>query len=181
MYHLSLKSLDFVSKKKNSENTYDISPSGLDSLPKLDKVIVRANVRVPESLPNLFLALLTITGQTPKTNYAKRPLAGFKLKKDQPLGLQLTLRRDKMNSFLKNLIFIVLPKFVDFSGVPTKNLDSQGNIHFGSTQFFLWPQCEISYEIFRRPSGFHTTLISKGNPKKKSLLYSYIGVPLNKD
>ena len=62
-------------------------------------------------------------------------MAGFKLKKDQPLGLQLTLRRDKMNSFLKNLIFIVLPKFVDFSGVPTKNLDSQGNIHFGSTQF----------------------------------------------
>ena len=71
MYHLSLKSLDFVSKNKNSENTYDNSPSGLDSLPKLDKVIVRANVRVPESLPNLFLALLTITGQTPKTNYAK--------------------------------------------------------------------------------------------------------------
>nr|YP_009646596.1 ribosomal protein L5 [Chloropicon primus]QBX98464.1 ribosomal protein L5 [Chloropicon primus] len=173
MFHLSLKSLDFSQKGEKKIS--------LESLPKIDKVIIRANLRTPENLPNLFLALLTITGQTPKTNYAKRPLAGFKLKKDQPLGLQLTLRGEKMNSFLKNLIFIVLPKFVDFSGVPIENLDSQGNLHFGSTQFFLWPQCEVSYEIFRRPTGFHITLISKGNSKKKPLAYSYTGLPLNKE
>ena len=173
MFHLSLKSLDFVSKKSRK--------LPLDSLPKVEKVILRANVHNPESLPNLFLALLSITGQSPKTVYAKRPHAGFKLKKDQPLGLHLTLRRDKMNSFLKNLIFIVLPKFVDFSGVPTKNLDSQGNLHFGSTQFFLWPQCEVSYEIFRRPTGFHITLVTKGVNKKKTLAYSYMGLPLNKE
>ena len=173
MLHLSLKSLDFLSKGGNK--------TSLKKRLSLEKILLRANVRTPESLPNLFLALKTITGQAPKTNYAKRPLAGFKLKKDQPLGLQLTLRGDKMDSFLKNLIFIVLPKFVDFAGVPSKNLDSQENLHFGTTQFFLWPQCEVSYEVFRKPSGFHITLVSKGDPKKKSLLYSYMGLPLNKD
>nr|YP_009646667.1 ribosomal protein L5 [Chloropicon laureae]QBX98571.1 ribosomal protein L5 [Chloropicon laureae] len=165
MYHLSLKQ----------------NISSVNSIPNLEKVILRANTSKPETLSNLSLALQVITGQFPKKNYAKRPLAGFKLKKDQLLGAQITLRKGKMHSFIKNLIFIILPKFVDFKGVPKKNLDTQGNIHFGLTQFFLWPQCEVSYEVFRRPSGFHLSLISKGDLKKKVMIYSYLGLPITEE
>ena len=173
MFHLMLKSLDFQSEQAST---------GSPRLPlALEKIILRANVSNPEALPHLFLALQVIPGQTPKTNYAKRPHPGFKLKKDQPLGLQLTLRRDNMGFFLKNFIFMILPKFVDFNGVSVQNMDSHGNLHFGSTQFFLWPQCEVSYEVFRKPSGFHISLILKGDPQKKSLVYSYIGLPVDHD
>ena len=97
MYHLFLK-----------ENSSSFLPKTL-----LEKIVVRSNISNIESFPVTALAFSAVTGQFPKTNYAKRPLAGFKIRKDQPLGLQVTLRSDNMLSFLKNLIFIVLPKFVD--------------------------------------------------------------------
>ena len=162
MYHLSLKQ--------------NLSP--VDSL---EKIVLRANASDPESVHYLSLALQAISGQFPKKNYAKQPLAGFKLRKNQLIGVQVTLRGQKMMSFIKNLVFIVLPKFVDFNGVQTKKYDREGNLHFGLTQFLLWPQCEVSYEVFRKPSGFNISIISKGDIKKKKLISSYLGLPTTED
>lgn len=162
MYHLSLKQ--------------NISP--IKSRNLLDKVLLRSNMPDLEPFPATALSLHAVAGQWPKTNYAKRPLAGFKIRKDQPLSLQLTLRSNRMHYFLRHLIFAVLPKFVDFDGVNKKKVDSQGNLHFGLTQFFFWPQCEAFYEIFRKPTGFHVSLVSKGSPKRKPMIYSYLGLPL---
>ncbi len=85
--------------------------------------------------------LMKIAGQKPIITKAKRSIAGFKVREGMPLGLKVTLRRDRMYEFMDRLITIALPRVRDFRGLKGK-LDGRGNYSMGLREHIVFPEIE---------------------------------------
>ncbi|MFA0751552.1 MAG: hypothetical protein SLRJCFUN_001955, partial [Candidatus Fervidibacter sp.] len=100
-------------------------------VPRIQKVVI--NVGVGEgkddarAIDSAVKELAMITGQRPVIRRAKRAIAGFRLRKGQPIGVTVTLRRDRMWDFLDRLINLAIPRIRDFKGLPPDAFDGRGN------------------------------------------------------
>ncbi|MCX6725870.1 MAG: 50S ribosomal protein L5 [Candidatus Shapirobacteria bacterium] len=114
--------------------------------------------------------LRIITGQKPRINKARLSIAGFKLRKGDPVGLMVTLRGKRMYQFLEKLFRIVLPRFRDFRGVPLSGLDGQGNYNLGISEQIVFP--EIDYAKVDKIRGLQITFVTsaRNNQQAKRLL-----------
>ena len=83
--------------------------------------------------------ITSISGQKPITTYSKKDISNFKLRKGMPIGIKVTLRRNKMYEFLERLISISLPRIRDFRGIEHK-FDGQGNYSLGILSFTFIPK-----------------------------------------
>jgi large subunit ribosomal protein L5 len=120
-----------------------------------------------------------ITGQQPVITKAKKSIAGFKVREEMELGVTVTLRRNRMYSFLDRLINLVLPRIRDFQGLDPKKFDKNGNYTFGITDQLIFP--EISYESVDQMMGFNVTIVTSAKTAKESLeLLKKMGVPFRK-
>src|SRR3954462_781147 len=113
----------------------ELGLKNVHQLPKLEKIVLNVGLgramndkKVIETAKN---TLTKITGQHPQETFAKKSIAGFKLREGNMIGLKVTLRGDKMYEFADRLINIVLPRLRDFHGVPTKAFDKAGNYSLG--------------------------------------------------
>lgn len=88
--------------------------------------------------------LTQIAGQKPVTTYARKSIAGFKIREGWPIGAKVTLRKDKMYDFLQRLISITIPRIRDFRGFSVKAFDGRGNYNFGIKEQIVFP--EINYD-----------------------------------
>lgn len=130
-------------------------------------------------LPALMEELATITGQKPSTRQAKKAIAGFKTRTGDIIGLQITLRRERMRGFLKKLIHIALPRVKDFRGLNLSNIDKNGNLNIGLREQFMFP--EVSPEKSRVTFGMQVTVVPRKRNREHALaLYHVLGVPLKK-
>jgi len=122
--------------------------TNIHQVPKFVKVVVNrglgeaaGNAKVLEaSLREISL----ITGQKPVVTRAKRAIAGFKLRKGMPVGMMVTLRRERMYSFLDRLINFALPRIRDFRGVNPNSFDGRGNYTLGVREQLIFP--EVNYD-----------------------------------
>jgi len=120
-----------------------------------------------------------ITGQQPVITKAKKSIAGFKIRKDMPLGLKVTLRREKLYSFLTRLIHLVLPRIRDFRGLSQKGFDKFGNYSLGLSEQLVFP--EISYDSVDQKRGFNITIVTTAkNSEEAYFLLEKIGLPFKK-
>src|SRR5690242_7425326 len=112
--------------------------SNINQIPKIKKVVI--NRGFDESCQNskildvLLVELNMISGQRAVVTLAKKAIASFKDKEKMPVGMFLTLRGEKMYSFLDRLINLALPRIRDFQGISTKSFDGCGNYNLGLSE-----------------------------------------------
>jgi large subunit ribosomal protein L5 len=117
-------------------------------VPRLDKIVVNMGVgEAVQDAKKIDAAvgdLTAITGQHPVVIRAKRSIATFKLRENMPIGIKVTLRRDRMYEFLDRLITVALPRVRDFRGVSPRSFDGRGNYALGLKEQLVFP--EIDYD-----------------------------------
>lgn len=124
--------------------------------------------------------LAKICGQKPKICKAKKSIASFKLGKGMPIGLMVTLRKERMDNFLKKVLNVVLPRVRDFRGLSAKGFDGHGNYTLGIKEQNVFP--EADYLKTGKIVGLEMTVVTtaKTDAEAKELLIS-LGAPFKKD
>lgn len=116
--------------------------------PGLEKVVINIGVgdavNDRKAVDAAFEDLTRIAGQKPVVTKAKKSIAGFKLREGMPIGVKVTLRKDRMYEFLDRLITIALPRVRDFRGLNGKSFDGRGNYAMGLKEHIVFP--EIDYD-----------------------------------
>jgi large subunit ribosomal protein L5 len=117
-------------------------------VPRLDKVVLNMGVgeAVADSKKIQFAIdeMARIAGQKPVVTRAKNSIAGFKLREGMPIGVKVTLRRERMYEFVDRLVTIALPRVRDFRGLNPKSFDGRGNYALGIKEQIVFP--EIDYD-----------------------------------
>lgn len=124
--------------------------------------------------------LLAITGQKPIITRSKKSIANFKLRENMPIGMKVTLRRERMYDFLERLIGVVLPRIREFHGVPRNAFDGRGNYTLGFKEQTIFP--EIEYDKIDKVRGLEITIVTTAkNDEDGRLLLELLGIPFSKD
>ena len=126
----------------------DLGLKNIHQVPKVVKVNVNRGLGEAASNSKALEASLnemaTITGQKALVTRAKKAIAGFKIREGMPIGCTVTLRGDRMYSFLERFINLALPRIRDFRGVNPKSFDGRGNYTVGVKEQLIFP--EISFD-----------------------------------
>ena len=101
--------------------------------------------------------LTAITGQKAVATVSKKDVANFKLRKKMPIGVMVTLRRERMYEFLENLVRVALPRIRDFKGIESK-FDGRGNYTLGIQEQIIFP--EINIDTIDRILGMNITFVT---------------------
>ena len=99
----------------------------------------------------------SITGQKAVATYSKKDIANFKLRKKMPIGVMVTLRRERMYEFLEKLVRVALPRIRDFKGIAGK-FDGRGNYTLGIEEQIIFP--EINIDSIERIQGMNITFVT---------------------
>ena len=150
--------------------------------PRLTKVVVnmgcKGAVENKGRIDSAARDLGTITGQRPTVRKARRSIAGFKLREGMPIGVAVTLRRDRMWEFTDRLISIVLPRIRDFRGVKNK-LDGRGNYTLGLAEQSVFP--EIDFDKLEHSQGMDITFVTSAPDDTQALyLLKELGMPFRR-
>jgi large subunit ribosomal protein L5 len=152
-------------------------------VPYLDRIVI--NMGVGEATQNSKLIdaalndLKLIAGQQPVVTRARKSEAGFKLREGMPIGVKVTLRKERMYEFLDRLINISLPRVRDFEGVPDNSFDGRGNYSLGIKEQMVFP--EIDFDKVEKTFGMNITFVSSARTDEegKALLDAF-GMPFKK-
>ena len=119
--------------------------------------------------------LTDITGQKAVATLSRKDISNFKLRKKMPVGVMVTLRRDKMYEFLERLIRVALPRIRDFKGIEGK-LDGRGNYTLGITEQIIFP--EINIDNISKLLGMNITFVTSANTDEEGYaLLKEFGLP----
>ncbi len=153
-------------------------------VPQIKKVVV--NIGMGEALDNpkaldaAVSDILQITGQKPVVTKARVSIANFKLREGRAIGVKVTLRGERMWSFLDRLINIVLPRVRDFRGVPRDAFDGRGNYTLGLREQLIFP--EIEYDKIDKIRGMEITIVTSAqNDEQAAQLLEMLGMPFRRD
>ncbi|MFH0841005.1 MAG: 50S ribosomal protein L5 [Bacteroidota bacterium] len=171
-------------KKKYKE---EIVPSlmkefGYDTVmqvPRLQKIVLNQGVGQAIADKKLLESgvkeLTDIAGQKAVLTYSSKDISNFKLRKNMPIGIMVTLRQERMFEFLERLISVALPRIRDFKGINAK-LDGRGNYTLGITEQIIFP--EIDLDKVSRIMGLQITFVTTAKSDEEALaLLSNFGLP----
>jgi large subunit ribosomal protein L5 len=143
-------------------------------IPKLEKIVLNMGVGEAVSDTKKVRAaeadMTLIAGQKPVITKAKTSIAGFKVREDMPLGVKVTLRRERMYEFLDRLITVAMPRIRDFRGVNSKSFDGRGNYALGLREHIVFP--EINFDKIDQVWGMDIVICTtaKTDAEAKALL-----------
>ena len=148
-------------------------------VPKLKKIVINQGLgeatqdkKVIETAIN---ELTAITGQKAVATLSKKDISNFKLRKKMPIGVVVTLRRERMYEFLERLIRVALPRIRDFKGIEGK-LDGRGNYTLGITEQIIFP--EINIDSISKLMGMNITFVTSANTDEEGYaLLKAFGLP----
>lgn len=116
-----------------------------------------------------------IAGQKAVATLSRKDISNFKLRKKMPIGVMVTLRREKMYEFLERLVRVALPRIRDFKGIESK-MDGHGNYTLGITEQIIFP--EINMETITKMSGMNITFVTSANTDEEGFaLLKEFGLP----
>ena len=119
--------------------------------------------------------LTAITGQKAVATISKKDIANFKLRKKMPIGVMVTLRRERMYEFLEKLVRVALPRIRDFKGINSK-FDGRGNYTLGIEEQIIFP--EINIDSITRILGMNITFVTSANTDEEGYaLLKEFGLP----
>ena len=162
------------------------------TVPKLKKIQINRGLGLAAQNTNILKKSIEefekITGQKPILTRSKKAIAGFKIREDMELGLSVTLRGEKMYTFLTKLIFFTFAQIRDFRGLSLRSFDKAGNFTFGLKEQLIFP--EIDYDDVDQTQGFTITIVLENClPKYRAttmdrilngmILFKFLRFPLN--
>jgi large subunit ribosomal protein L5 len=154
------------------------------AVPGITKIVVSSGIgkisRNKGARGSFMNELASITGQRPAIQPARISVAGFNIRKKMPIGLKVTLRRDRMWNFFDKLVSIVLPRLRDFRGTLVKSFDSSANYSLGIKEHTVFPEIDLGKVSDVR--GLQITVVTntKDVGKAKRLL-ELLGMPFEKE
>jgi large subunit ribosomal protein L5 len=122
----------------------------------------------------------TIAGQQPSVRRARKSIAQFKVREDMPVGLAVTLRRERAYEFLDRLMSVAIPRIRDFRGLPPRAFDGRGNYNLGVREQIIFP--EIDYDAIDEVRGLDVAITTSAqtDPEAYALLEAF-GMPFSRE
>jgi large subunit ribosomal protein L5 len=161
-----------------------LSLDNVMEVPRVQKVVV--NIGLGEALDNAkaldaaVVDLTSITGQKPIVTKARKSIANFKLREGRAIGAKVTLRGDRMWSFLDRMMNIALPRVRDFRGISADSFDGRGNYTLGLREQLVFP--EIEYDKIDKLRGLEVTIVTTArNDDHGRQLLRLLGMPFRKE
>ena len=162
----------------------EFSYTNANAVPRLRKIVV--NMGLGEAIQNAKLLdsasaeLGQITGQKPVITRARKSIANFKLRKNMPIGVVVTLRGDRMYEFFDRLTNVAMPRVRDFRGVSTRAFDGRGNYTLGFKDQLVFP--EIDYAKVDKTKGMNITIVTDAKTDSEAMaLLRHMGMPFRSD
>ena len=148
-------------------------------VPKLEKIVVSRGVGSAvadkKQIDYAVDELTKITGQKAVATISRKDIANFKLRKKMPIGVMVTLRRERMYEFLEKLVRVSLPRIRDFKGIESK-FDGRGNYTLGITEQIIFP--EINIDQVDRIQGMNITFVTSAKTDEEGYaLLKGFGLP----
>lgn len=149
-------------------------------VPRLEKIVINmglgAAAKNPKLIDSALNELTAIAGQKPVVTRAKKSIAAFQLRENVPIGVKVTLRRERMWEFADRLITLALPRTRDFRGVSSRAFDGAGNYTLGLKEQIVFP--EIDFDKVDSVKGMNITFVTTAetNEECKELL-GLLGMP----
>ncbi|WP_301184798.1 MULTISPECIES: 50S ribosomal protein L5 [Muribaculaceae] len=148
-------------------------------VPKLKKIVINqglgAATQDKKLIETAINELTAITGQKAVATLSRKDISNFKLRKKMPIGVMVTLRREKMYEFLERLVRVALPRIRDFKGIESK-LDGRGNYTLGITEQIIFP--EINIDAINKLMGMNITFVTSANTDEEGYaLLKEFGLP----
>ena len=143
-------------------------------VPRIDKIVINMGVgegaQDKKKAETAAAEMELIAGQKPVISKAKKSIAQFKLREGMPIGVKVTLRRERMYEFLDRLVTIALPRVRDFRGLNPKSFDGRGNYAMGLKEQIVFP--EINYDRIEKVRGMDiiVTTTAKTDDEARELL-----------
>ena len=162
----------------------DLSISNDMRIPKILKISLNigfGQARLNENqLKAAVEELTSIAGQKAVITKSKKAISNFKIRENDPVGIKVTLRSNKMYEFLDRFISIASPRIRDFRGLSSKGFDGFGNYNFGITEQIIFP--EINYDKIKKVSGMNINIVTsaQNNHEAYKLLMAF-GLPLREN
>jgi large subunit ribosomal protein L5 len=152
-------------------------------VPRLEKIVISVStsdaVQNPKVMNIIADEVTAIAGQKAVITKAKKAISNFKLREGIPIGVRVTLRRDRMWSFLDRLQALALPRVRDFRGLPNKGFDGRGNYNMGLKEQIVFP--EINYDKIEKVRGMNITICTTAeNDNDGRALLEALGMPFRK-
>jgi len=152
-------------------------------VPRIEKIVVNIGMGEaldnPKSLEAAVSDLTIITGQKPVMNKARKSIANFKLREGRLIGTKVTLRGERMWSFLDRLVNAALPRVRDFRGISANAFDGRGNYTLGLRDQLIFP--EIEYDKIDKLRGMEVTIVTTAqNDDQARVLLQLLGMPFIK-
>jgi len=153
-------------------------------VPKLDKVVINTSVgdaiQNSKALEAAVRELTTISGQKPVVTKAKKSIAAFKLREGMPVGVAVTLRRERSYEFLDRLMSIAIPRIRDFRGLNPRSFDGRGNSSIGVREQIIFP--EVDYDEIDQVRGLDITITTTAQTNEECFaLLEALGMPFSKE
>ena len=148
-------------------------------VPRLEKIVINQGIGAATQDKKLIETaineLTAITGQKAVATLSRKDISNFKLRKKMPVGVRVTLRRERMYEFLERLIRVALPRIRDFKGIEGK-LDGRGNYTLGISEQIIFP--EINIDSINKLMGMNITFVTTANSDKEGYaLLRQFGLP----
>jgi large subunit ribosomal protein L5 len=122
----------------------------------------------------------TIAGQQPSVRRARKSIAQFKVREDMPVGLAVTLRRERAYEFLDRLMSIAIPRIRDFRGLPPRAFDGRGNYNLGVREQIIFP--EIDYDAIDQVRGLDVAMTTSAPTDAEAYaLLEAFGMPFSRE
>jgi large subunit ribosomal protein L5 len=161
--------------------------TNVNQVPVIEKVIVNTGVGKqlenqklkPEIRDTVIDTYRRITGQKPVMTLAKKSVSNFKVREGAPSGFMVTLRRERMWSFLDRMVNLAIPRIKDFRGVSDRSFDKGGSWSFGLSEQAVWPEINMASVNFSH--GMNITVVFRNsNPKMSRFALAELGMPFEK-
>ena len=153
-------------------------------VPRVQKVVV--NIGVGEALDNAKALdaavedMTKIVGQKPVITQARKSIANFKLREGRQIGVKVTLRGERMWSFLDRLMNVALPRVRDFRGISANSFDGRGNYTLGLHEQLVFP--EIDYDKIDKIRGLEVSIVTSARTDEEGReLLDMLGMPFRKE
>src|ERR671921_481887 len=134
-------------------------------VPRIGKIVLNMGVgeatQDKKKVETAAAEMELIAGQKPVITKAKKSIAQFKLREGMPIGVKVTLRRERMYEFLDRLVTIALPRVRDFRGLNPRSFDGRGNYAMGIKEQIIFP--EINYDRIEKVRGMDVIVTTTAN------------------
>lgn len=148
-------------------------------IPKMEKIVINMGVSAmleKSAVEDAAKDLGLITGRKPVICKSRKSIATFKLRKGQPIGCRVTLRREAMYEFFDRLVSAALPRIRDFRGISRRSFDGRGNYSLGVADQTIFPEIEL--DKIKRQQGMDITIVTSAQTDAEALeLLKLMGMP----